>query len=72
MTTNIYGHTAKIYQFPTRAETGIGENRDKAKPVAELRRRSDLPMQRMVAAGITKQRSRKPSAPASTSAAPLI
>jgi hypothetical protein len=36
MTTNIYGRTAKIYQFPTRAETGIGENRDKAKPVASV------------------------------------
>ena len=35
MTTNIYGRTAKIYQFPTRAETGIGENRENAKPVAD-------------------------------------
>ena len=36
MTTNIYGHTAKIYQFPARGRAGIGERREQAKPVAEL------------------------------------
>ena len=36
MTTNIYGHTAKIYQFPVRGKAGIVENREKAKPATDL------------------------------------
>ena len=45
MTANIYGATAKIYQFPTRGKAGIGENREKAKPVAPV---ADVTSQRFV------------------------
>ena len=40
MTTNIYGHTAKIYQFPAGGKAGIGERREKAKPIARLPKHS--------------------------------
>jgi hypothetical protein len=36
MTTNIYGQTAKIYQFPARGKAAIGENRQQPKPMADL------------------------------------
>jgi hypothetical protein len=37
MTTNIYGHTAKIYQFPAGGKAGIGERREQVKPIADLK-----------------------------------
>jgi hypothetical protein len=37
MTTNIFGHTAKIYQFPTGGKAGFGERREQVKPIADLK-----------------------------------
>ena len=37
MTANIYGHTAKIYQFPAGGKAGLGDGREQVKPIADLK-----------------------------------